>query len=110
MKHEVRFTNEAEACVRDIRDWLSQRSPSGALRWIDALESACHRIAERPTSFALAPEADEFSEPLRQALFKTRRGRNYRALFVVRESVVHVVSVRGAGQAPIDPAHIDMPD
>jgi plasmid stabilization system protein ParE len=110
MTHEVRFTREAAACIRDIRDWLAERSPNGALRWLDALESACGRVAEGPDSFALAPESDEFGEPLRQILFKTRRGRTYRALFIVRERIVHVVSVRGAGQAPIDPSHVEIPD
>lgn len=39
----------------------------------------------------LAAEADHFDESLRQVLFKTRRGRAYRALFVIRGRVVHVL-------------------
>jgi len=109
MKHEVRFTNEAAQCVMDIRDWLAKRSPDGASRWLDSLETACRRIAERAEAFAFAPEADQFTEPLRQILFKTRGGKTYRALFVVRATIVHIVSVRGAGQAPVDPATITLP-
>ncbi len=110
MKQEVRLTHEADTCVRDIRDWLTEQSPAGALRWLDALESACRQIAERADSYGLAPEADAFGEPLRQSLFKTRRGKTYRILFVIRGRVVHVVSVRGAGQAPIDPATVVVPE
>lgn len=106
MMREVRLTDEAGQCVCAIRDWLAQRWPAGALRWLDALDGPCRQIAEWAESFALAPEAGQCAEPLRQALFKTRRGNTYRALFVVRGSVVHVVSVRGGGQAPVDAADI----
>ncbi|MGD9720518.1 MAG: type II toxin-antitoxin system RelE/ParE family toxin [Pirellulales bacterium] len=109
MKQDVRFTHEAGRCVRDICDWLAARSPAGAARWLDALEAASGRIAERAESFGLAPEADQFSEPLRQTLFKTPSGKTFRALFVIREGLVYIVSVRGAGQALIDPASIVLP-
>ncbi len=110
MTYDVRFTGEAERCVRQIRDWLAERSAEGALRWLDALESARGQLARRALAYGLAPEADQFSEPLRQVLFKTQSGNVYRAIFVVRNTVVHVVSVRGAGQAPLETIDIVIPE
>jgi hypothetical protein len=43
---------------------------------------------------------------VRQALFKTRRGRVYRALFFIESTDVFILRVRGAGQAPVLPNEI----
>lgn len=110
MKYDVRFTDEAERRVREIREWIAERSTEGALRWLDSLRVARQQLSERAESFGLAQEADEFDEPLRQVLFKTRRGNVYRALFIVRDAIVFIVSVRGAGQPPVDADDIVMPE
>jgi plasmid stabilization system protein ParE len=109
MSHDVCFTAEADRCVYKIVEWLAQQSPEGAGRWLDALELACRRIGDQPDSCGLAPEADSFEEPLRQIVFRTKRGNAYRALFLIRTGSVHVVSVRGAGQPPLTPGEIVIP-
>ena len=110
MSFEVRFTSEAEENVREIRNWIAERSPDGALRWLDALKTAKSRLQATADACGLAPEADAFEDELRQILFKTRRGNTYRALFVIRESTVHVVSVRGTGQDLVTPDELgDLP-
>ncbi len=53
---------------------------------------------------------DAFEESIRNVLFKTRRGRTYQMLFVIRGAAVHVVSIRGAGQQPIRPDEIELPE
>ena len=103
MSFEVRFSAEAEANVRGIKDWIAERSPVGVRHWLDALDNAKSRLIESADAFALAPEADAFDDQVRQIHFKTRRGNVYRALFVIRGNVVSIVSVRGAGQDLITP-------
>jgi plasmid stabilization system protein ParE len=110
MTFAVRLTAEAEANVRDIRDWIAKRSYDGALRWLESLEAAKERLREGADQFALAAEADAFDEKLREISFKTRRGNVYRALFVIRKETVHVVSVRGPGQDWIKPDEVVIPD
>ena len=40
-------------------------------------------------------------------LFKTRQGRTYRALFVIRGVSVHILCVRGPGERPVQPEDIE---
>ena len=55
------------------------------------------QLRATPKAFPLAPEADEFSEEIRQMVV----GR-YRVLFTIRERKIHVLHIRGAYVAPID--------
>lgn len=110
MTFNVEFSDEAERNVREIRDWIAWRSRDGAWRWLEALEQATSQLGSSADSFALAPESDVFDAELHQILFATRRGNTYRALYVIRESTVHIVSVRGAGQQPIQAGELDLPE
>lgn len=110
MRFDVRLTAEAEANVREIRDWIAERSRDGALRWLDAFDGAKQRLREGADRFALAAEADAIDEELREISFKTRRGNVYRALFVIRGTTVHVVSVRGTGQDWLKPGDVSIPE
>ncbi len=95
---------ETELATRDgdaIFLWLHERSPEGARSWLDAYDAMLDRLAQRAPSFGLAPESEHTSLDVRQALFKTRKGRTYRALFTVMENEVFVLRVRGPGQRPM---------
>ncbi len=100
---QVQFTSRANRDVANILNWLQQRSAQGARRWLEAMELIEERLAESPLSFGLADESDSFDEPVRQALFRTKRGNTYRVLFAVRESKVTLLCVRGPGQPPFSP-------
>lgn len=99
--YRVEFSRRADRDVSEILDWLGRRSRSGASRWLDALDQMVVRLREAPLSCPLAEEADAFSEPVRQILFRTKRGNTYRALFVVRDQSVTIATVRGPGQPPV---------
>jgi plasmid stabilization system protein ParE len=107
MTYRVQPTAQAEADIDRIFAWLSGRSPEGARRWYESFCEAAERLESSPQSFALAPENDEFDEELRHILFRTRRGRTYRALFVIRGDVVQILCVRGPGQRPVKPEDIE---
>ena len=98
MTFRVVLTDEARRNAREIRDWLSERSASGAERWVGALEDAIARLEKNPFLFSLAPENEYSEQELRNALFKTPRGRVYRAIFYVTENTVTVTHIRGPGQ------------
>lgn len=68
------------------------------MAWLDAWDEALQLVKQRADSFGLAPEVDHRGDPVRQILFKTKRGRMYRALFVIRGSNVRILHVRGPGQ------------
>ena len=109
MTHLVRVSRSARADVRDISAYIAARSRPGAAAWRRAFQAMLKRLEDRPDGFALAPESDLFGEPVRQTLFKTRAGRPYRAVFIVRATTVHVLRVRGPGQDLLDAGDVELP-
>jgi len=98
--HELR---RAQADVRSIAHWLAQRSPQGAQAWLRAYDEMISRLEQKPESCGLAMESKDCDLDVRQALFKTRRGRVYRSLFLIDNQDVYILRVRGPGQAPVEP-------
>ncbi|TWT88630.1 hypothetical protein Mal64_21160 [Pseudobythopirellula maris] len=89
MRHSLRILGRAQADAREIASYLGKRSVDGMYRWLDAYEQAQDRIRAEPLSCGLAPENDRFQYELRQALFKTKNGRTYRAVFMGRGRYGH---------------------
>jgi len=104
---QVTILPRAERDAQAIFDWIFERSPEGARRWWNALEGAIGAIAANPQRCGLAPEDDLVPCELRQFLFKTRRGRTYRAVFTVVGTEVRVLRVRGPGQPPLEREEIE---
>ena len=98
MNYAVLLMRQAELDIQTIYDWLSKRSPAGALRWYDALDNALYRLKDEATIWSEAPESAAFPDTIRQCLFKTKRGRTYRILFTIVGQQVRVLHVRGPGQ------------
>lgn len=102
MKYRVITLHRAEIDARTTSAWIAQRSPTGAAHWLDAYEAALKRLCHDAESYALADE-DVSGDTLRQFLFKTRRGRTFRGIFVVEGDEVRVLRNRGAEWAPLGP-------
>ncbi len=64
---------------------------------LEAYERAVESLLENPHR-GFAPENPDHEEEIRQCLFKTRHGLQYRLLYLVREDTVYILHVRGAGQ------------
>jgi hypothetical protein len=106
MSYAVRELPKAKQDKHCIFSWLDQRSPSGAAAWLDAYDDLIEQLRRDPGTFGQAPERQDCEFDIRQALFKTRRGRVYRALFFIEGREVFVLRVRGPGQAPVKPEEI----
>ncbi len=48
---KVALTRRAERDVREVRDWIAERSLTGARSWVASLERALQRIAKDARSF-----------------------------------------------------------
>ncbi len=57
----------------------------------------------------MAPEDEDHEDRIRQAIFKTRKGLPYRALFVQRPEAVYIIHVRGSGQDQLDIDELSLP-
>jgi plasmid stabilization system protein ParE len=109
MTYRIILQPAAEADVERIVDYLFERSPDGAVAWCKVWDKLLAELRQRPETFALAPESSYYEEQIRQALFKTRRGRTYHALFVVGYDTVHLIHVRGPGQDLVPPDDLNLP-
>jgi plasmid stabilization system protein ParE len=103
MKREIFLSRQAEADLDAIQAWLSGRSPTGARSWFKALEATISWLEKHADSCPVAPENDRFEEEIRERLFKTKRGRPYRLIFVVAGKQVRVLHIRGPGQDLVQP-------
>jgi len=93
---------KAQTDKRSIFEWIRERSPDGAAAWLNAYDRAVEQLADRADSYGEAHENPDLLLNVRQILFKTRRGRVYRALFLIENSNVYVLRVRGPGQSPVE--------
>ena len=81
MTFRVRLTAEAVRNQNEIADWIAERSASGALSWLDALDRVLQQLSKNPLSFPLAVEEEVCDKELRNALFGTQKGRVFLAIF-----------------------------
>jgi plasmid stabilization system protein ParE len=106
MSYRIEPAAQALADIERIFGWIAHRSPDGAARWYESFWDAAERLREFPTACAMAAESSRFPEEIRCMLFGTPRGRTYRALFVIRGDVVHILCVRGPGEKNVTPNDI----
>ena len=103
MKFHVSLEARAHQQMKSVFNWLVERSPRGAERWLDAFDGAISHLERNADGCALASENALVSREIRQALFKTRHGRIYRIVFTIEGINVRVLAIRGPGQPPLKP-------
>jgi len=103
---KVHELQRAQADVGSIARWLAERSPQGARAWLRAYDEMARRLEQHADSCGPAYENEDCDLDVRQALFQTRRGRVYRALFFIEGHDVYILRVRGPGQAPVLPGEL----
>jgi plasmid stabilization system protein ParE len=106
MTREVDLTRRARRDVEEIYEWIAERSRDGANRWYAAFLQALEGLAANPEGKGLAPESREFDQEVRQAFFRTRKGRTYRAVFIIEGAQIHALAVRGPGQRLLRPEEL----
>lgn len=107
--HRVVVTRRAERDADGIYDWLARRSREGARKWYAAFRKMLRTLAKDPVRHAQAPEAGTLGLDIQQALFSTRYGHTYRALYTRVGHVVHVIAVRGAGEELVTLDDVELP-
>jgi plasmid stabilization system protein ParE len=99
MSRTPQIVERARANVDNIFNWLVTRSVK--VQSLGTWRLIVERIASAPETDAEAAESDQLGRPLKQSLFKTRRGRTYRIVFQVDQGEIIILRVRGPGQAPL---------
>jgi hypothetical protein len=100
MNFAVHELPKTKADKRFIFEWLFERSPRGAGAWLDAYDDILRRLETNAASCGEALENKDCELDVKQAFFKTKRGRVYRVLFFIEDVdvYVYVLRVRGPGR------------
>jgi plasmid stabilization system protein ParE len=109
MSLDVQFLWRAERDVDHILAWLGQRSPQGAAAWHQAWKDTVYQLRTSAGAFGLAPEDEDQELEIRQVTFRTRSGKDYRALYTIRGNDVFIMHVRSPGQDLIPPDELHLP-
>ena len=105
----VNLTSRAKRDIQSILRYIETRSRQGADAWYRRLDEIIDSVGRSPESFGVAPEDEDHEDRIRQAIFKTRKGLPYRALFVQRPEAVYIIHVRGSGQDQLDIDELSLP-
>lgn len=108
MSYRIELSARAERDLEQILGWIHERSPPGASTWFSRWQEVIAELASHPLRFSLAPENNDHDVEIRNVIFSTRRGKKYRAVFVVREDVVFIAHLRGPGQDLVRPQDFDL--
>lgn len=98
MRFRLRILPEADGDISRIYLWIAAKSSVGAVTWYRRLSEVVESLSEQPFGWGPAPEGPLVGRDLRQANFKTRRGRMYRLVFEVCGDEILILHVRGPGQ------------
>lgn len=110
MKRNVVLLPAAEADVGHIFAWIHQRSPEGAATWYRRWLEVIDKLELSADGLAAAPEDADHPARIQQILFKTHRGKTYRALFTICGDTVYVLHVRGPGQDLMSADALQVPE
>jgi len=73
MKYGVIVTPEAQENITAAYDYIAQRAPLNAARWLADLYSQIGRLEKFPRRFGKAREQAHVAEEIRQVIFKSHR-------------------------------------
>ena len=93
MKFSVIVTPEAQDGIRESFEYIHERAPLNAARWLQALYDLINTLEQFPERCDRAREHHYFEEDLRQLVFKS-----HRIIFRIQKSekIVYVLYVRHA--------------
>jgi plasmid stabilization system protein ParE len=109
MKFQAKLSWRAERDVEHILGWLHERSPQGAASWLRVWDRTFASLRESADQHGLATENEGQPMEVRQVMFRTRKGRDYRALFTIERDTVYVMHVRGPGQDLVPADQLQLP-
>ena len=109
MKYRVVIHEVARGDIRrNARWWAENHSTVQAESWFHNAFDNIESLSSMSESHPLAPENDEFPFEMRELHFGLGSRPSYRAVFVIRDQIVHVLTVRRAAQDRISLTDIDL--
>ena len=110
MKFRVSILPQARRDIdRNAEWWAEHHSIEQALQWSDAVYDQLGRLADFPESNGLSAENEEFPYEIREKLVGLGARPGYRAVFMLRDDTVYVLTVRRGAQHVLRPNDIESP-
>jgi plasmid stabilization system protein ParE len=102
MTFRVILQPQAERDIQRQARWIVEqpKSPSKALRWVRSIRSKMDRLKASPFACPIDPDSVAYGEEVRVLLFG-KRHQKFRILFLLRDDVVRVLTIRHAAQRSI---------
>lgn len=101
MRYRVELSEQAEADVRETYRYIREHGPADPHRWKSGLAEKLASLENQPEFCGLAPEDEHTQATIRQKLYGL-----FRILFIVRENMVYVVTVRHGARGFVEPAEL----
>jgi plasmid stabilization system protein ParE len=108
MKFTAHLLRRAERDIDHILAWLNERSPTGAASWLRKWDETYAILELSADEYGLAPENEGQPLEVRQIMFRTRKGRDYRALYTIQGKDVFVMHIRAPGQDLVPPDELQL--
>jgi plasmid stabilization system protein ParE len=98
MKYKVIVTPEAQAGIREAFQYIHERAPLNAAKWIQEIYRCIDTLEQFPERCAFAREREYLDVDLRQLVFKS-----HRAIFKIEKpkKLVQVLYVRRGKQRAV---------
>ncbi|MCE9524432.1 MAG: type II toxin-antitoxin system RelE/ParE family toxin [Planctomycetales bacterium] len=109
MSFRVTVTSAAASDFEGCFNYIAGRSPRGAAALREAFGKTVKSLEQDALAHGFAPESDDHRCEIRQVLFRTSHGRNYRALYLIDNDHVSILHVRGPGQDVLLPDELKLP-
>ena len=109
MSYQVEILPQALSEIENAFRWIADNiSSTTAERWYEDLLEAIRSLESFPNRCAVAPEAQEFQQEIRQLWIG--KIKNYRALFTVEANQVFILHVRHSSRAALrkDPPSLEI--
>jgi plasmid stabilization system protein ParE len=97
-RYRVIVLRRAERDIDEAVDYIAERAPLAAKRWLAGFNKELQSLATHPERWGLAPENGLLGLQIRQLIYRAKSGSASRALFVIAGDQVRVLRIRRPGE------------
>jgi plasmid stabilization system protein ParE len=101
VKFTVEYTFNAQTELEEAYEWIRERAPIAAQKWLEELIAKIEKLADNPKAHPPAPESGRFQREIRLMPFRKRRSQ-FRIYYSVERARIVILSVRRSFRKPLE--------
>lgn len=106
MNHEVVLLRLAKRDLLQVCEWVSERAPFTARKWIDRFQDALKSLEHFPARCPFAKENGMLDVELREFLFG-KRPAVFRVIFTIDRNIVRILRILRAQRTPLSQSDLE---